>query len=248
MVPPWPWRWPCPAETDDRGARRPVGVSGGPSGTYEAAQPAVRNWAGVAGCVWAIAYIPIHLYWAATASSWPFGELPEWLTPEEWRRANWGASVVIGAASLVCLALARPWGRRLPRPLLGGVAWAGAVFALLHWVVLSTATALKVLGVSEGTVTSFDRWNLFVFEPWFLGMGLLLAAAAINHRRIHDGGSTPAHSAQRRPGLVSPGLVVVGSLVVLVGVMTFEIWLYGVVGPVVVGLGLSGYLLRRGRD
>ena len=213
----------------------------------DVSEPAARNWAGVAGCGWAIAYIPIHLYWAVTASSWPFGELPEWLTAEEWRRANWGACVAIAAASLVCLALAQPWGRSFPRPVLGGLAWAGAVFALLHWVVLSAATALKVLGVSEGTVTSFDRWNLFVFEPWFLGMGLLLAVAAMNDRPGHQGGATPTRRARPGPGLVLTALVVGGSVVVLLGVMTFEIWLYAVVGPVIVGLGLVGHLLRRDR-
>ncbi len=69
---------------------------------------------------WALAYVPIHVYWALTGSLRPFGELPGSLTDSQWRQANWAACFVITGAAVVSLALVQPWGRRLPRPILLG--------------------------------------------------------------------------------------------------------------------------------
>lgn len=209
---------------------------------HEAPAP---SWAGVVGSAWALAYVPIHLYWAATGDAWPIDGLPEGLTEPRWRQANWGATVVITGAAAVSLALVHPWGRRLPRSLLLGVAGVGAVFALLHWAAFSAATALTMAGVTDGEVTSFSRWNLFVFEPWFLGMGLLLAVAASQHARSTRGAAGSEHGTPRRGTRASAALVLGGSLVVLVGVMTFQFWIFAVVGPALIGLGGLGRLLAR---
>jgi len=199
-----------------------------------------RSWAGYAGCAWALAYVPIHVYWALTGSAWPFNELPESLSDAQWRQANWGACAVIVGAAVVSLALVQHWGRRLPRPLLLGVAWVGAVFAVLHWVAFSAAILLNMIGVTDGAVTTFDRWNLFAFEPWFLGMGLLLAgAAAQNTRRLKQFDVARILSVPRSLGeIASAALILGGAVAVLVGVMTFHVWAYAVVGPCLFGIGM----------
>ena len=208
------------------------------------------TWAGYAGCVWALAYVPIHLYWALTGSLRPFGELPGSLTETAWRQGNWAASVVITGAALECLALVQPWGHRLPRPILLGVARVGAGFAVLHWVAYTAAPLLIMLGLADGEVTRFDRWNVLVFEPWFLGMGVLLATAARqNHRRHRETAvSQPTDAAAPPPpvGKMSSAFVSVGALVVLLGVMAFDVWTFAVVGPSLIGIGAL-LRLRTGR-
>jgi hypothetical protein len=225
-----------------------VTVTGG-GGRGEAAGPAGGSstnapgtWAGTAGCAWALAYVPVHVYWAVRGSAAPFGDLPPSVRPSQWRQANWAACVVITAAAVLSLALVRPWGRRLPRWMLLGTAWLAAVFAIVHWISFSAATLLQMLGVGKGAVTTFDRWNLLVFEPWFLGMGVLLALAAVQRSRRQPGvGMTPSAVPRSPGGTVSATLVLAGAFVVLVGVMTFNLRAYAVAGP---GLVLGGLLLR----
>lgn len=204
------------------------------------------SWAGYAGCAWALVYVPIHVYWALTGSLGPFGELPANLDPSQWQQANWGASIVIIGAAVFSLALVRPWGRRLPRRILLGMAWLGAAFAVLHWVAFSTGTVLNMTGVTDGAVVTFDRWNLFVFEPWFLGMGILLAVAAMQYSRREQEAAIPgAARPQSSIGLGFVALIVGGSLVVLAGVMTFDARAYAVAGPGLIALGLLGSLATR---
>ncbi len=211
------------------------------------ATPRARASLGYAGCAWALAYVPIHLYWALTGSAWPFGELPESLSDSQWRQANWGACVVIAGAAVISLALVQPWGRRLPRSMLIGVTGVGAVFALLHWVAFSAVTILKMSGVTAGAVSSFDRWNLFVFEPWFLGMGLLLGGAAVQNRRRHQEIPVSGPGAVPRSvgEITSLALILSGALVVLVGVMTFFVWAFAVAGPGLIGIGVLTRLAVR---
>jgi hypothetical protein len=148
------------------------------------------TWAGYAGAAWALAYVPIHLYWALGGGA-AFLGVPD--PDAAFRTANWGASVVLAGAALVSLALVRPEGRVVPGWMLLGVAWVGSVASLLHWVTLSAVAVLHLTGAVEvqaaagrsvEQLLAYDRWNLLVFEPWFLGMGLLLAAAAGQHRRL----------------------------------------------------------------
>ncbi len=206
------------------------------------------RWAGWAGCAWAIAYVPIHGFWALTGNTWPIGELPQ-SVEASWRQTNWAACLVIAGAAVVCLALVQPWGRRLPRGLLLGVAWLGAGFALLHSIAQWAQILMKVTKVSDGTVTTFDRWDLVVFEPWFMVMGCLLALSAVQYARGDDGaGGVRATPLTRSPAaLVSAALVLVGALVVLVGVMTFEPWAYAAAGPGLLLAGLVGRLTMRRR-
>ena len=201
------------------------------------------------GCAWAVAYVPIHVYWAVTGSTWPLGELAG-LDYSTWRATNWAASVVITGAAVVSLALVRPWGRRLPRWMLLGVAALAGGFAVLHAVGRSTQILLLMAGVGNGPVTTFDRLDLLVFEPWFLVMGVLLVVAARQHaRRNREAGSDrSAPAPASRAGMASAAMVLIGAFVILVGVMTFEPWVYAAAGPVLLGGGLLGRLLTRRRS
>ncbi len=207
----------------------------------------LRSRAAIVGVAWALAYLPIHVYWALTASFWPAGDLPASLDPEQWKVANWGASVVIVGAALVCLALDRPWGDLLPRRMLLGFGYVGAVFAILHWGLISAQTVFIVAGATERSATSFDRWNLYVFEPWFLGMGILLAVATAHRARrpraLPTSDSSTAPAAQRLAGVVAAVLVLSGLVVVLFGVMSFSVWTFALYGPALIAAGLGLHLL-----
>lgn len=161
-----------------------------------------RTWAGWAGMWWSLIYIPPHL-WVAFGGTAGIMGIPD-PGPEE-KAANWGASVLCVGAALVSMALVKQWGRIAPRWLLIGIAWGAAAVALLHWAALSVLTALRLTGVmpyeakddyfTAEKLASIDRWNLFVFEPWFLGLGVFLIIGALQSRTLakqwrHD--PTPA--------------------------------------------------------
>lgn len=178
-----------------------------------------RRWGGYAGFGWALAYIPIHIYWALGGSAAFLGLTH--LTPE-FAIANWGASVVILGAALVSLALVRPWGRLLPRWALLGAAWIGAAAGILHWAAFTAVAVTRLSGP--------DWWNLLVFEPWFLLMGVFLIVAAVQSRRLFPRG-------ERR--LWSAILLLSGLVVVLWGVYSFNLWLFLLYGPAIMLVGLA---------
>lgn len=212
--------------------------------------PAPRSRAAALGVAWALAYLPIHIYWALSGGVWPMEELPEVLEAAEWKQANWGASVLIVGAALVCLALDRPWADVLPRWMVLGVAYVGAAFAVLHWVVFSAESVSRMVGVIDLPVTNFTRWNLFVFEPWFLGMGVLLAFAARHRARRprRAPAAEPASGGWGLAGAASVTLVLGGLVVVLFGVMTFSVVTFLAFGPALMLAGLVLQLvIRQGR-
>ena len=76
---------------------------------------------GYLGLGWALAYIPVHVYWALGGLSTPIG-----ITGHQpgFRAANWGACVVIAGAALTCLTLTQRWGAALPACGAGRPGWA----------------------------------------------------------------------------------------------------------------------------
>jgi hypothetical protein len=186
------------------------------------------------------------VYWAVTGSTTPIGELLG-MGESEWQQTNWAASLVLIGAAVFSLALVQRWGRRLPRGVLLGTAWVGAVVAILHWVAFSVQILLNMTGVTDGEVTTFHRWNLFVLEPWFLGMGVLLGVAAAQNSRDARAAAVDAPPAvPRSPAAVaSVAVALFGLLVILGGVMAFNVWVYAVVGPIILAVGLLGSLATK---
>jgi hypothetical protein len=147
--------------------------------------------------VTAFLFAAVSLYWAAggTAGLDTLGGTIE----ERVRagdpvimRANWAAVVLKTLGGVLALALVQPWGRRLPRWMVLSAAWAGAAVLVLYGTLQTTAVALVALGVVEASdpiEPEALRWRLFLWEPWFLLWGLLLAAAAWHFTR-----ATPSRS------------------------------------------------------
>lgn len=88
-----------------------------------------------------------------------------------------------------------------------------------------------------------------MFEPWFLGMGILLALAAIHRARRPRSAPVdePESVGWRLAGAVSAWLVLGGVVVVLLGVMTFSVVTFVVFGPALMLTGLVLQLVIRQR-
>jgi hypothetical protein len=97
-----------------------------------------------------------------------------------------GAGVLKVAGGLLALALARPWGRAVPRRLLLGAAWAASAVLTAYGGLLVVVGALVLTGLinPSGPV---DRtalhWHVLLWDLWFLVWGLLLGVAAWHYGR-----------------------------------------------------------------
>ena len=97
-----------------------------------------------------------------------------------------GAGVLKVAGGLLALALVRPWGRAIPRRLLGGAAWAASVVLTCYGGLLVAAGALvlgRLISPSGPIDRTALRWHVFLWDLWFLVWGLLLGVAAWQYGR-----------------------------------------------------------------
>jgi hypothetical protein len=92
-----------------------------------------------------------------------------------------GAGLLKVAGGLLALALVRPWGRAIPRRLLGGAAWAASAVLTAYGGLLVAAGALVLGGLisPSGPVDRTAlRWHVLLWDLWFLVWGLALGVAA----------------------------------------------------------------------
>lgn len=121
-----------------------------------------RYWIAYAAACWALIFAVFHIVWAA---GWYVGLDPAAAAAAfavPWKLAY---DLVVAAMCLVAvpvaLALAMPWGRRVPRRLLGALAWTGTSLLVLRAVAsLIQAAYLFFRG-------RFSFHDMGVWEPWF---------------------------------------------------------------------------------
>jgi hypothetical protein len=154
-------------------------------------------WAGYAAFAWAAAYaVGVRGYQGLGGTVGLAGTFED---PAGMRRASLIAGVVILLAGVGALGLVRPWGLRLPRWLIIVPALGGSVFAMAHALTAYVTKPLHLLGVIQlefkGWSVRHDSamilWDLLFYEPWFLGLGLLVTLATLHHHR-RTGGSDQA--------------------------------------------------------
>jgi hypothetical protein len=162
-----------------------------------------------AAFVWTLAFIALHVYWYAGGRV-GFGDQANPLAPAPSSVVNWIATVVEGgmwvAGLVVPSALAWSWGRRLPRRLLVGLMWAGAVVLLARggsgWV----DDAVRFSGLYDGGLTGLSTKDvldsaqpttytklstisidsIFFVGGVFFGYAARLAGSASRSRRHRD--------------------------------------------------------------
>jgi hypothetical protein len=151
-------------------------------------------WAGYAACGWAVAYaIGVRGYQGLGGTVGIAGTFQD---PAAIRRASLLAGALILLVGLGALAFVRPWGLRLPRWLVIVPALTGSAYAMAHALTAYVTKPLHLLGVvhlqfhgwAHRDQTAQFLWDLLFYEPWFLGLGLLVTAGALHHHR-RTGGS-----------------------------------------------------------
>ncbi|MFI0975762.1 hypothetical protein ACH4SP_01890 [Streptomyces sp. NPDC021093] len=153
----------------------------------------------------------------------------------EWAVLN---TVTIGMAAIgigTALALVRPWGMRIPGPLVGFCAWvaSGFLVSILPFALFSPFLGggderEKVDGPVEEGVT-MPAWEAVLIQCGFVGMGLCLAVAIPAYLRRRWPDALPDGRLGDGPRTARPWAAVVAALVGLV-------WLYWAFGGTV---GLS---------
>jgi uncharacterized membrane protein len=154
-------------------------------------RPPRTAWAAYAACALALLSAIPSFYWAAGGT---IGLDTVGGAIEELARARdpFGVALGIGAGVLkvaggvLALALVRPWGRWVPRRLLGGVAWVASVVLAVYGGLLVVVGALVLAGVIR-PAGPVDRtalwWHVLVWDLWFLVWGLLLGVASWHYGR-----------------------------------------------------------------
>jgi hypothetical protein len=162
-----------------------------------------------AAFVWTLAFIACHVYWYLGGRV-GFGDQANPLPPPPSSVVSWIGEVVTGgmfAAGLVVpTALAWSWGRRLPRRLLAGLMWAGAVALLARGGAGWVDDALRFSGLYDGGLTglstkdvldsahptTYTKLSTISIDSIFFIGGIIfayaarLAGSASRNRRHHD--------------------------------------------------------------
>jgi Protein of unknown function (DUF3995) len=179
------------------------------------------RWAAYAAFVWAVTYaVGVRFYQASGGRAGLAGTFED---PAGMRRASLVAGIVILVAGVGCLALVRPWGRRIPRPLIVYPALAGAVFTMAHAITAYVTKPLHALGVVhldfKGWATldegALIRWDLLFYEPWFLVFGILVTLGVVHHHRRTGGSERELRRLLGLTGLATVVLSLVACALVL---------------------------------
>lgn len=184
------------------GSRKPLGT-GSEAPTRRAWNPVALvtelrgrslAWAGYAAFGWAVAYaIGVRGYQGLGGTLGLAGTFED---PAGMRRASLIAGAGILLVGFGALALVRPWGLRLPRWLIIVPALTGSAYAAAHALTAYVTKPLDALGVihlqfdgwAQRHETAQFLWDLLFYEPWFLGLGVLVSLGALHHHR-RSGGS-----------------------------------------------------------
>ena len=152
------------------------------------------GWAAYAAFGWAVAYaVGVRGYHGLGGTLGLSGSFED---PTAFREASLRAGAFLLLVGAGALAFVRPWGLRLPRRLVILPALAGSAFSMAHALTAYVTKPLHALGVIEldfGSWARLDegsliRWDLLFYEPWFLGLGILVTLGAVHHHR-RTGGS-----------------------------------------------------------
>jgi hypothetical protein len=139
-----------------------------------------RSWVPYAAAAWALIFAALHFVWAL---GWYVG-----LDPEAARAAfavRWKliydlvAGAICAIAVPVALALGMPWGRRVPRRVLGVLAWTGTGLLVLRSVAGLIQTGY-LLAAGRYVFRPMDLWEL-----WFYLGAVLFSLATWRSGRVN---------------------------------------------------------------
>ena len=141
-----------------------------------------KDWPVYAAAAWALIFALFHLIWAA---GWYVG-----LDAEQTQKAfakplflafDLLIAVMCMIAVPVALALVRPWGERLPRKMIGALAWSGSLLLGLRAVASLIQT---VYLVAAGKFAAGPR--MVLWEAWFY-VGAILWGLTVWKFKVRKG-------------------------------------------------------------
>lgn len=159
-------------------------------------------WPAYAGCVWALIYAVFVRFYQAAGGAIGMSGLPR--NPElGFYMASYLAGVLIMICGFILLGLVKPWGRTVPAwvPWIAGKPIHRAIiliptllctaFLLAHGASGIVTRALFLAGIISINLPEqywididlhgMALWDLLVYEPWFLVMGLLSGLTAAHY-------------------------------------------------------------------
>jgi Protein of unknown function (DUF3995) len=174
-----------------------------------------------AAFVWTLAFIALHVYWYLGGRV-GFGDQADPLPGAPSSLGDWIFTVVVAAMFVaglaVPLALARPWGRRLPRRLLVWSMWIGCAVLVARGGFGLLDDILRFSGLADGGLTGLSNEevldsahpststivstvaidSIFVAGGLFFGYAARLAGSAA--RTPGASSALPGESSRRRSG------------------------------------------------
>lgn len=133
--------------------------------------------AGYAVAIWSLLYLLPHLVWALGVRAGFVALHPSIATLPQWRTINWIASVILGIAALLGLALRQRSADTAVHRAKLTIAWLGSCIATAHGLVGIGMRIATISGWPQPAVPAWLYWDLLVFEPWFLIEGVMFAVA-----------------------------------------------------------------------
>jgi hypothetical protein len=148
-----------------------------------------------AACVVGLLFAAVSVYWWL-GGTWLLDTVGGSLEMHA-RAGDTGAALAAAAGKTIAAVLPLLALRDLPRPSwsrrLRILAWAQAAFLTIYGLVLTAVGLLVQAGVIHASADA-DRyalaWHTYLWDPWFLVWGLLVAAALLRsrHHRARDHG------------------------------------------------------------
>jgi len=137
----------------------------------DSSSPSRLSWAAYAAALWALIFAVFHVIWA---TGWYVGLDAERARTAFAKTPFFVYDLVVAGmcAFAVPVALAMPWGRRLPRRLVGLFAWGGMGLLVLRSVA-SVVQTVRLVGNGQFVVEANHLWELW----FYLGAALFAVGA-----------------------------------------------------------------------
>ncbi|WP_257350757.1 DUF3995 domain-containing protein [Pseudalkalibacillus decolorationis] len=169
-------------------------------------------WPAYVGCIWAFVYAVFARFYQAAGGQ--IGLAGEFKDPSGFYTASYISGVIIMICGTILITLVKPWSRVVPEwvPIMGGrkihrliiliPTLICTAFLIAHGVsgmitkafLLAGIITIKFPGWHVLDVQSLALWDLFIYEPWFIIMGILAGLTAAHYAQS----ASVSHSTSRR--------------------------------------------------
>jgi hypothetical protein len=145
-----------------------------------------ESWTGYAAALWALIFAVFHVVWATGYYVGLDPDLSRKAFEQRWFLIyDLVVAAICALGVLVALALVRSWGRRLPRSLVGVLAWCGSTVLVLRGGA-GAAQSLYVAATGRSIFVIYRLWEL-----WFCVGAALFVVSTWRFWRVSRAMATP---------------------------------------------------------